>query len=562
MFQHINFPLILQRINKQTCLDILSIDRTFPNGNITKQTNQLTLMQLNAFRYAAIVAFGGFIFGLDAALISGTVKFITADFGLSDIEVGTVVSAPSFGVLFALLITGYAADKLGRKKSLQIIAALYLVSAICSAFAPTFLTLVSARFLGGLAFTSLTLAAMYIGEIAPADKRGKLVAMNQINIVIGLSAAYFINYLIMQSAQSDAAWITDIGLRDNTWRWMLGSEILPAAIWSILLFTIPASPRWLVLKGRVSEAKATLTKLIPQENIEAEISEIQSSLVDVQDDISVVDQLKSLFDTRLKKAALIGLTFGIVQQVTGINAILFYAPTVFEQIGLGTDAAFLQAVWVGATSVVFTVLALLLIDKVGRRPMTLWGLLWAVLSLGICAYGFHTATYTLEANDLSTIQNMDTSKLETMVGITYDSDVNFKEALRQNLGATIAKNYEGDLLQKAGTLPSTMILFGIMSFIAAFQFSVGPIMWIIFSEIFPTSVRGFAIPTFALVTSIVSYLITQFFPWQLTNMGTRDIFLFYAVTSFIGLVALFKLLPETKNKTLEEIEATLAGDLK
>ena len=515
-------------------------------------------MSANAFRYAFIVAFGGFVFGLDAAVISGTVDFVSSEFNLSDIQKGFVVSAPGWGVLIALLFAGYFADNFGRKKTLQIIAAFYLISAIGSTFAPSFETLVAARFLGGLAFTSLTMAAMYIGEIAPANMRGKLVAMNQINIVVGLSAAYFINYLILQFSKSDAAWVTDWGLTTNTWRWMLGSEILPVILWSILLFFIPRSPRWLVFKGRIAEARTVLGKIMPPQQIEEEIKGIEESLANERQKVSFSDQIKSLFDSKLKVALIIGFTFAIVQQITGINAILFYAPTIFKQLGLGQDAAFSQAVWVGLISVVFTVLALLFIDKAGRRPMTLGGLLWAVISLGICAYGFNQATYVLTANDLATIESLEPGKLQSIIGIEYGSDVDFKAALREKLGDTTAKALEGDLLQKAGKLPGTLILFGIMSFIAAFQFSVGPIMWIIFSEIFPTRVRGIAIPACAMVTSIVSALVQQFFPWQLTNMGARDIFLFYAVTSAIGLIALFKFLPETKNKTIEEIEEELS----
>ncbi len=516
-------------------------------------------MRLTAFKYAAIVAFGGFVFGLDAALISGTVKFITAEFDLTDLQVGSVVSAPGFGVIFALLVTGYFADSWGRRKTLRVIALLYLVSAVSSAFAPSYFALLAARFLGGLAFTSLSLAAMYIGEIAPAEQRGKLGAMNQINIVVGLSAAYFINYLILQLSQSDAAWVADWGLRENTWRYMLGTEIIPAALWTVLLLTVPRSPRWLILKGKTEEARAVLAQLLPANRVSAEITEIEASLETSDKELSYVEQIKSLFDSKLKKAVIIGFTFAVVQQITGINAILFYAPTVFEQLGLGTDAAFMQSVWVGVCSVVFTVLALLLIDKVGRRPMTVGGLLWAVLSLGLCAYGFNEATYTLQEADLVSIENLEITKLQTMFDVEYGSDIEFKSALRTRLGDTDARAFEGDLLQKASKLPGTLILFGIMSFIAAFQFSVGPIMWVVFSEIFPVHVRGVAIPAFALVTSIVSYLVQQFFPWQLTNMGSRDIFLFYAVTSAIGLAALFFTLPETKNKTLEEIQGELSS---
>ncbi|MEM9723023.1 MAG: MFS transporter [Bacteroidota bacterium] len=513
-------------------------------------------MYSNALRYATVVAFGGLVFGLDAALISGTIGFVTSEFDLNDFQVGTVVSASGFGVLFALLLVGYLADRLGRKRTLQFIAGLYLFSAISSALAPSYEALIAARFLGGLAFTSITLASMYIGEIAPPDKRGKLVAMNQINIVVGLSAAYFINYLILQISQSQASWVSSWGIDTYTWRWMLGAEVIPAILWSILLLFIPCSPRWLLLKGREKEAKAVLAKIFPKDQLEEAFADMQESLSKESVHLTFGEQFKRLFNGNFRLAIVVAVTYAVVQQITGINAVLFYAPTVFEQLGLGTDSAFAQAVWVGLAGLFFTVVALALIDKVGRRPLTLWGLLWVILSLGICSYGFHHASYTLDQSDVAMVENLETEAVEAMLGISYDSDVQFKAALREYLGDSKAKAMEGTLFNRAAKLPSTLILFGIISFVAAFHFSIGPIMWIIFSEIFPTSVRAVAIPAFALVTSVVSYLVQQFFPWQLTNMGARDIFLFYAATGAIGLAILWRFLPETKNKTLEEIEAS------
>ena len=513
-------------------------------------------MDLNVLRYASFVAFGGLIFGLDAALISGTIGFITTEFNLNDLEIGTVVSAPGFGVIFALLLVGYLADKLGRKRTLQIIAGLYLISAISSALAPSYWALVGARFLGGLAFTSISLSAMYIGEISPPDKRGKLVAVNQINIVIGLSAAYFINYLILQLSQSDTSWVSNWGLDQNTWRWMLGVEIPPAILWSILLLFIPRSPRWLLLKGKTEEAREVLSRIVPQGQIEPALAEMQQSLSTESNQLSFGEQIQRLFTGKYRIPIIVAFTYAVVQQITGINAVLFYAPTVFEQLGIGTDSAFAQAVWVGLAGLLFTIVALMLIDRVGRRPLTLWGLLWAMLSLGICAYGFQQASYSLDREDLVEIENLDAGKLEAMIGVQYTSDVAFKAGLRDNLGESAAKAMEGVLFNKAASLPGGLILFGIISFVAAFHFSIGPIMWVIFSEIFPTSVRAVAIPAFALVTSVVSYLTQLFFPWQLTHMGARDIFLFYTVTGAIGLVVLLKYLPETKNKTIEEIEAS------
>ncbi len=518
-------------------------------------------MQLRAFRYAAIVALGGFVFGLDAAVISGTVGFITTEFNLTDLQIGAVVSAPGFGVIFALIVTGVLADKWGRKNTLQLIALLYLISASWSALAPDFIHLVAARFLGGLAFTSLTLAAMYIGEIAPSHMRGKLVAMNQLNTVLGLSAAYFINYLILQASNWGVTWVETLGITKYTWRWMLGSEIIPAAIWLGLLFTIPRSPRWLLLGGKIEEAKKVMAKLMPGEEVEAEALRIQESIAAGDHNLTAQEQLGKLFSPAMRLVFWLGLAYAIVQPITGINAILFYAPTVFEQLGIGTNAAFMQAVFVGVVSLIFATLALVYIDRLGRRTMTLIGLTWALLSLSLCALGFNQATYLITPESLQSLSSLvDIEQLRPLLGIEYTSDVAFKNALREVLGHATVRDHGSELIQASGQIPVTIILIGIMSFIAAFQFSVGPIMWIVFSEIFSTQIRAVAIPAFALVVSVVSYFVQQFFPWQLSHMGARDIFLFYATTSAIGLLALYKLLPETKNKSIEEIEAILLRD--
>ena len=516
--------------------------------------------QRNAFIYATIVAMGGFVFGLDAALISGTVKYLMLEFNLTDLQLGTVVSAPGLGVFLALPLAGFASNAIGRKKTLQIIAALYLVSAISSALAPSFWTLTAARFLGGLAFSSITLASMYIGEISPPKIRGKLVSMTQINIVVGLSTAYFINYLILNLTNSDAAWVTDIGLRDNTWRWMLGSEVLPALLWFGLLLIIPKSPSWLVYKGKIEEAKKVLAKLIPAADIPKHISEMQASLASTSERLSAGAQLKQIFSKPMRVIFIVAVTIAIAQQSTGINAILFYAPTVIEQIGIGTDAAFQQAIWIGLTSVVFTILALFLVDKFGRRPMILWGMVWIIASLALCAWGFKNATYNLTQEaimELSEVPNVE--RLNMLVGTEYGSDIEFKNAVLEAIGENDARNHSSVLLQKSAKMNAMLILFGILSFIAAFHFSVGPIMWVLFSELFPIALRGIAIPFFALVTSLVSYLVQKFFPVQLATMGGANVFLFYAATVAIGLVILYKYLPETKNMTIEEIQQSLAG---
>lgn len=512
----------------------------------------------NAFTYSTIVAMGGFVFGLDAALISGAFKFITAEFNLNEWQVGALGFGPGIGVLIALPLAAWSSNKYGRKATLKVIAATFLISALGSAFAPSFVTLMIARFIGGLAFSSITLAAMYIGEISPAEWRGKLVSMTQINIVVGLTAAYFINYWLLIQTNSDAEWVTSFGLRENTWRWMLGIEIIPALIWFGLLYIIPRSPAWLVYKGNIGEAKQALAKVIPQNEIGEHISDMQHSIEESNEDRSVGTQLKEIFSKPMRIMFIVALTMAIVQQCTGINAILTYAPTVIEQLGLGTDASFQSAIWIGLTSVVFTILSLVLIDKIGRRPMMIWGLVWVILSLGLCAYGFGTAKYEVTEVAISEIQDIpDVNKLKSLVGQSYSTDIEFKEAVKGVMGDISARDNSSVFLQKFAVINGVLILLGILSFIAAFHFSVGPIMWVLFSELFPISLRGIAIPLFALITSVVSAMTQLFFPWQLANMGASSIFMFYGGFVFIGLIIIYRFLPETKNLTIEEIQEKL-----
>ncbi|GAL63570.1 minor myo-inositol transporter IolF [Algibacter lectus] len=399
---------------------------------------------------------------------------------------------------------------------------------------------------------------MYIGEIAPAEFRGKLVSMTQINIVIGLTAAYFINYWILQNTNSDAEWVTAIGLKQYTWRWMLGIEIVPAFIWFGLLYLVPRSPAWLIYQGNYEEAKRTLSKVVPENEIDTHVAEMKLSVEESNQDRSVGSQMKEIFSKKMTIVTIVAFTMAIVQQSTGINAVLTYAPTVMEQLGLGEQAAFQQAIWIGLTSILFTILSLVLIDKLGRRPMMISGLIWVILSLGICAYGFGSAKYEVTDKAIAEMQHIpDVNKLSSLVGVSFATDIEFKEAVKGVMGDISARDNSSIFLQKSAVLNATLILIGILSFIAAFHFSVGPIMWVLLSEIFPISVRGIAIPFFALLSSTISALTQFLFPWQLANMGASTIFLFYGGIVFVGLIILYKYLPETKNLTIEEIQLKL-----
>lgn len=514
--------------------------------------------RVNAFIYATIVAMGGFLFGLDAALISGTTELITAEFGLTSMQLGTAVSAPAWGVLVALPFAGYICNAFGRKKAIMLVAVLYLISALASAFAPSYGVLVAARFLGGLAFSSISLASMYIGEIAPPKWRGKLVSMTQINIVIGLSGAYFVNYLIHQWAGSGSEWVSSLCIDSQTWRWMLGSEIPFAILWFGLLLIIPESPSWLFYRGRAEDAKATLRKILPAEEIEHHVQEMQASLDTGCHNHSMVSQLKETFSKPMRLIFIIALTIGIAQQCTGINAILFYAQTVFKQLGIGADAAFAQAIWLGVTSIVFTVLGLLLVDKLGRRPLIIWGMVWIIASLTLCSVAFKEARYVITAEDVEGLVGLENpEQLNALIEVEFSHDIEFKTAVKEALGAEVAEAHLSSLMRTSTRMNATLVLIGILSFIGAFHFSVGPVMWVLFSEIFPIAIRGIAIPFFTIITSLTSALVQKFFPWQLENMGMSSIFLSYAAAVLVGLVILFRTLKETKNMSLEEIQQSL-----
>ncbi|MDF7825383.1 MFS transporter [Pontiellaceae bacterium B12227] len=511
----------------------------------------------NALLFSLIVAIGGFLFGLDAVLISGTLGFLQEEFALSAMEVGTAASAPALGVLIALPFAGFICDKFGRKAALLLVAALYLVSAAGSAFAPNFTFLVIARFLGGLAFSSITLASMYIGEIAPPSWRGKLVSMTQINIVIGLSGAYFVNHLIFKLAASNYGWVQTLLIDSETWRWMLGSEIPFALLWFFLIFRIPESPYWLTLQGREEDAKTTLRTLLPEAEINPHVQDMQESLAKSDAHHTYLSQLKEIMSRPMRLIFIIGLTMAVAQQATGINAILVYAPTVFQQLGSG-DGAFAQAIWIGLTGLVFTAIGLLLVDKLGRRPLILFGLAWIIISLGISSFAFKQARYTLPQEALTEMADTAMAEqLKPLVDVEYESDIAFKQALKDAIGIEQTQQHQNNLIAVSIAMNAGLVLFCILNVVAAFHISVGPLMWVLFSEIFPISVRGFAIPLFAILSSLVNYVVQQFFPWQLENMGMSPIFLCYAITCAIGFVILFFTLKETKNMSIEDIQRAL-----
>ncbi|MFT6866261.1 MAG: SP family arabinose:H+ symporter-like MFS transporter [Cyclobacteriaceae bacterium] len=432
---------------------------------------------------SAVAAIGGLLFGYDTAVISGAIGFLETKFGLSPIMKGWAASSAIWGCVFGAMAAGYVSDRLGRKKVLIITAVLFAISAIGSAI-PNDLTLfVIARFVGGVGVGAASmLSPMYISEIAPADRRGMLVTLYQLAIVLGINLIYFVNLLI--SGAGDTTWNVEMG-----WRYMLGSEVIPAALFLVALLFVPESPRWLASKGRDEDALAILTKINGKERGVEVLNEVKETLNEEKGTIS------ELFAPGLRTAMIVGMFLALFSQITGINAIIYYAPEIFKSVGFGTDSALLQTVIIGLTNTVFTFVALKFIDKAGRRKLLLWG----VSGMIVCLFG---------------------------IGVVFHFEV--------------------------GSGP--LLLLFILGFIASFASSLGPIPWVIISEIFPTKTRGIAMSFAVLTLWIGVVLITQLTPVLLTGVGGATTFWIFGANAVFLLIFTYKMIPETKGKTLEEIE--------
>ncbi|HHP7242782.1 MAG TPA: sugar porter family MFS transporter [Cyclobacteriaceae bacterium] len=513
--------------------------------------------QAYTIRVALIVALGGFLMGFDASVISGVVKFIEPQFNLTKIQLGWSVSSLTLTATLAMMVAGPLSDRFGRKLMLQISAVLYAVSAIASALAPTFILLVIARMIGGFGVgASLILAPMYIAEIAPPGMRGRMVSFNQLNIVIGISVAFFTNYLIIKFGESDASWALGLKFAEYNWRWMLGLETLPAVLYFFGMLIVPESPRWQVMKGKVDLARKTFVKVVSEEETVKQIADVQQSLA--VDKTKSKIPLKELFKPALRLVLIIGIVVAVLQQITGINSVFFYAPMIFEQSGIGTNASFVQAIFVGLTNLVFTIVAILFIDRLGRKPLLIYGVSGIALAMFLLAYGFNSASYTLTNDSVKALPPaLDRSLLTSMVGTTYTNDVTFKMAVKAALGEQDAKKFQSDLITASIDMNPTIILVGIIGFVASFAVSIGPVMWVLFSELFPMKVRGLAISFTGFINSAFSFLVQLVFPWELENFGSSVTFLLYGLFALAGLVFILILIPETKGKSLEDLEKLL-----
>jgi SP family xylose:H+ symportor-like MFS transporter len=437
---------------------------------------------------ALSAALGGLLFGYDTAVISGAIGNLTEYFHLSPVETGWAISSALVGCLIGAFFSDFLSDTFGRKVTMIITAILFILNSVGTAFPTSFTMFVVFRIIGGIGVGIASMVVpMYIAEIAPPKRRGALVGNYQLAIVIGIVVVYFVNYFI--ALQGDADWNLYIG-----WRWMFGSEIIPSILFLIFIFLIPESPRWLFQKGETSKAIVVLQKLNTAEEVAQVQSEIENSLH--QED---KNQWKHLGNPIFKKVLFVGVGLSIFQQLTGINAILYYAPEIFKSLGSSTDVSLLETSILGVVNLLFTLLAIRLVDKMGRKPLLYIG------SIGM--------TIALAA-----------------------------------VGLFIYFNAIGNWV-----LPFLLL------FMASFSISWGPIVWVLLSEIFPNKIRSLALAISVFIQWVANFVVTQVFPSLVENQWLKDnfngAFPFY-LFSIICLFSIFfinKYLPETKNKSLEEI---------
>jgi MFS family permease len=516
---------------------------------------------LYAIAISLIVALGGFLLGFDSAVISGATPFYKATFQLVSGSwlIGFSVSAIIAGAILGNIIAGPLADRFGRKIILSTTALLFGLCALGTASSHSISLFILARLIGGLGVgMAILVAPMYIAEIAPKKLRGTLVTFNQLNIVLGISIAFFTNYYI-QGAVSDP---------DMKWRWMLGIGIIPATAYFVLLFFVPSSPRWLIQKGRDEEGKKIIARVNGAEQSETVYSEIKESLAlgQTKEEAS----WKEVFSKKMTTVMLIGLGIAFFQQITGINAIFYYAPMIFEMAGGGKDAAFVQAAILGTTNLVMTIVSMMLIDRLGRKPLLIIGSIGIVASLSIAGGAFIDATYKIKSESIAAIEQEVRSGekyadqasaivtgLTIMADKEYGSETAFFSEVKANIGAANYNHFKELILKNSITIHSILVLIGLIMYVASFAISLGPVMWALLSEIFPNRLRGVAISIVGFWNSIVSFSVTSVFPVQLEHLGSGLTFFIFAAFGFLTLLFVLKYVPETKGKSLEELEKSL-----
>jgi SP family galactose:H+ symporter-like MFS transporter len=432
------------------------------------------------FLIAVAAALGGLLFGYDTSVISGAILFLRGQFHLSAIETELAVSIVLAGAACGAAIAGYFGDRFGRKPVLIADAALFAIFSVVTGLANGLALFLAARYLVGLAVgVASMITPLYIAEVAPPRIRGALVTLNQLAIVTGIVVAYYVDYLFAGS---------------GNWRGMFISAVVPSAILLLALIFLPESPRWEAAQGRFDRALRVLARIEGPGEAQLHLNELRK--VTAEDQLTFHD----LFAPRFRKAVLLGVGLAIFQQITGVNTIIYYTPTILQMAGFQTaSSAILTTVLVGAVNVVATVISLLLLDRIGRRPLLLFGIAGMSLSLAHLGYAFG-----------------------------------------------------------ASHIVRHVILADVIAYLACFALGLGPVFWLLISEIYPTTIRGQAMSIASVTIWISDLLVTMTFLSLVKWVGARLAFWIYAVACAAGFLFVAKLVPETRGRTLEEIEASWA----
>ncbi len=425
-------------------------------------------------------ALAGFLFGFDTVVISGADKQLQALWNTSDAFHGSVVMAMAlWGTVVGAIFGGIPTNKIGRKNTLLIIGVLYFISALGSALVDDPISFAIFRFLGGLGVGASTIAApAFVSEIAPANQRGKLVSLYQFNIVLGILIAFLSNYLLRNTGA-------------EPWRWMVGIEALPAFIYVIFVFFIPRSPRWLISKGRLNEAEKVLALIHPGENVKKKLNEIK--LLDEQEVSG-----ENIFMKKYRFPLMLAFLIAFFNQLSGINAFLYYAPRIFESAGLGQSTALLSSIGIGVVNLLFTLLGVFLIDRLGRRQLMLFGSVGYIISLSLVAAAFFL-----------------------------------------NWGGL--------------WVPIFLFLF-----IASHAIGQGAVIWVFISEIFPNRLRASGQAFGSSTHWVLAAIIPSTIPYLFTNIGPGYVFAFFAFMMVLQLIFVIFMMPETKGKSLEQLSAELS----
>jgi SP family xylose:H+ symportor-like MFS transporter len=440
-------------------------------------------------RICLVAALGGLLFGYDTAVIAGAIGFLQEHFQLSAAMKGWAASCALLGCVIGVSLAGVASDYAGRKKTLILSGILFLASAVGTAIAGSFSGFVAFRIIGGVGVGIASMAApLYIAEVSPAHIRGRMVSVNQFAIVSGMVLIYFVNYFIVLG--HDPTWNATIG-----WRWMFASGIAPSVVFLALLASVPESPRWLVERGHTDRARNVLMRLGGPQFAEVEFQAIRDAVA------SEAQKHLWLFAPEMRFVLFIGITLAVLQQATGINVFLYYAPEIFKQVGSVADVALLETIVVGAVNLTFTLVAIWTVDRLGRRPLMILGA--AGMGISLAAMGAASQFH----------------------------------------------------------LVAVWVLVFILGYIACFALSVGPVTWVILSEIFPNSIRGRAmsLATFTLWTA--NFIVSQTFPmmdenrWLTERFNHGFPFYIYAVLCVVLVGVVWRYVPETKGQSLEAIES-------